>query len=67
MSEVFWKLLSLPAAVGVGRMADNEKAVLVSFVRPLTDDELRKLHDVLRALSNAAPPSASGGQRHEHG
>lgn len=37
-----------PAAQGVGRMADNDKAILVSFSRPLTDDELRRFHDFIR-------------------
>lgn len=31
---------------GVTRMADNDKAVLVSFSRRLTDDELRFFHEV---------------------
>ena len=31
---------------GAGRMADNEKAVLVVFSRRLTDDELRFFHEV---------------------
>jgi hypothetical protein len=37
----------LPRACGVSRMADNDKAVLISFERPLTDDELRQFHDAL--------------------
>jgi hypothetical protein len=37
-------------ARGVGRMFDNEKAVLVMFDRKLTDDELRSLHDQIRIL-----------------
>lgn len=39
----------LPGACGVSRMWDNEKAVLVSFERKPTDDELRALHDLLAA------------------
>lgn len=35
-------------ALGVGRMADNTKAILVSFNRAPTDDELRGLHELLR-------------------
>jgi hypothetical protein len=31
---------------GVGRDADNDKAVAVYFSRPLTDDELRFFHEV---------------------
>jgi hypothetical protein len=32
---------------GVSRVADNDQAVLVSFRRRLTDDELRDFHDAL--------------------
>ena len=31
---------------GVSRMGDNDKAILVSFSRPLTDAELRFFHEV---------------------
>lgn len=31
---------------GVSRMADNDKAILVYFSRPLTDPELRFFHEV---------------------
>jgi hypothetical protein len=37
-------------ARGVGRMFDNEKAILVIFDRKLTDDELRSLHEQIRIL-----------------
>lgn len=37
-----------PRATGVSRMVDNSKALLVSFVREPTDDELRALHERLR-------------------
>jgi hypothetical protein len=33
---------------GVSRLADNDKAVLISFSEPLTDDQLRHLHEYLR-------------------
>lgn len=39
-----------PPIQGVGRMFDNEKAVLVMFRRKLTDDELRALHEFLRGF-----------------
>lgn len=39
---------------GVSRMFDNDKAILVSFSRPLTDDELRHLHDYLRQFTGSA-------------
>jgi hypothetical protein len=34
-------------AVGVARMQDNDRAVLVCFDRKPTDDELRDVHDTL--------------------
>jgi hypothetical protein len=46
----------LPNALGVGRLRDNDKALLVHFARPLTDDELRLLHDL---LARRAPPPAT--------
>jgi len=33
---------------GVGRMGDNSKALLVSFNRTPTDEELRTIHDKLK-------------------
>jgi len=33
---------------GVSRMADNDKAILLSFNRAISDDELRALHEYLR-------------------
>lgn len=44
-----------PAAMGVGRDAENTKAVSVYFERELRDDELRALHDLL-----AMPAFVSG-------
>lgn len=34
----------IPAAVSVSRMADNEKAILISFKVMITDTQLRRLH-----------------------
>lgn len=45
-------------AFGVSRMADNERAVLVSFDRAPTDDELGDIHEALRAVEPAAPTRA---------
>lgn len=42
-------LLTVP---GVSRMADNDKAILVSFSRRLDDEELRFFHEVCQ---KAAP------------
>ena len=39
---------NLPKCWGVSRMAENEKAILVSFERSLTDNELRLLDDLLK-------------------
>lgn len=44
-----------PAAMGIGRDAENPKAVSVYFQRELRDDELRALHDLL-----AMPAFVSG-------
>lgn len=38
------KKIVVPKARGVGRDAENDKAAVVYFDRPLTDDELRALH-----------------------
>ena len=38
----------LPKAMGVSRMSDNVQAILVSFTKPLTDDEMRDFHDYVR-------------------
>ena len=35
-------------SLGVGRMGDNDRAALVMLTKPLTDDQLRSLHDYLR-------------------
>lgn len=40
-----------PRVLGVGRMGDNPRAVLVSLERAPTDDELRALHDYLRGFA----------------
>lgn len=40
-----------PRALGVSRLADNANALLVSFERELSDDELRDLHDQLAGRS----------------
>ena len=37
-----------PKVNGVSRMFDNERAILVSLSRAVTDDELRALHEFLR-------------------
>lgn len=37
---------------GISRVADNDRAVLVIFSRPLTDDELRFFHE---ACQRSAP------------
>lgn len=37
----------VPKARGVGRVADNDKAIIVYFDRPLTDDEMRALSVII--------------------
>lgn len=37
-----------PSVVGVGRVEDSTTSMLVSFSRPLTDDEMRDLHEYLK-------------------
>jgi len=34
---------------GVGRVGDNEKAICLYFNRRLTDDEMRAVHEMVRA------------------
>ena len=46
-----------PRCRGVARMADNDRAILLSFDRPISDDELRALHDSLRHRLPAPPAS----------
>lgn len=38
----------LPKCWGISRVGDNEKAILVSFDRRLTDNELRYLDELLK-------------------
>ncbi len=44
----------LPDAKGISRMADNDKAILISFAAPLTDDQMRDLHERLHKWSCGA-------------
>lgn len=37
-----------PKAMGVSRMSDNDRAILVSFTKSLSDDEMRDFHDYIR-------------------
>jgi hypothetical protein len=50
-----------PRALGVSRVADNPKAVLVSLARPPIDYELRALHDRPRDKTAAPEPSPAPG------
>lgn len=43
---------------GVGRVADEPRALLVLLNERPTDDELREIHEHLRELSRPAPPAA---------
>lgn len=42
--------MSFPKVSGVSRVADNDKAIEVIFRRPLTDDEMRVLHEEIKLL-----------------
>ena len=53
-----------PRCRGVARMADNDRAILLSFDRPISDDELRALHDSLRHRL-PAPPASEAGHRED--
>lgn len=37
-----------PKAQGISRMGDNDRAMLIHFSKPLTDDEMRDFHDYAR-------------------
>lgn len=39
-----------PRLHGVGRVADNEQALLVIFDRKLSDGELRRFHEAIRLV-----------------
>lgn len=47
-----------PRLWGVSRVADNEQAVLLSFDRRPTDDELRDIHERLRSAAEPTAESA---------
>lgn len=44
---------------GVGRDKDNLCSLIVCFSRPVTDDEMRYLHDVLQRAAACMPKPAS--------
>ncbi len=44
----FEMAIAHPPARGIGRVADNDRAIVLYFDRPLTDDEMRIVHDRLR-------------------
>jgi len=37
-----------PKAQGISRMSDNDRAILISFDKRLTDDEFRDFHEYVR-------------------
>lgn len=53
--------MSKPTVIGVSRMFDNKRAALICFDREPTDDELRDMHETLRAerFGQAEPVAAS--------
>ena len=48
--------------VGVGRMFDNDKALLLMFGRKPTDDELRIIHDRIGKIWQHGGPCPSCGR-----
>ncbi len=44
---------SIPMILGVGRVADNARAILIGTSVELTDDELSDLHEYLRGWKPA--------------
>jgi hypothetical protein len=44
--------MSFPQIVGISRVADNEKVLLLSLAVKPTDDDMRKIQDILRELLN---------------
>jgi hypothetical protein len=57
MSEVV-KLKSEPLRCpGLGRDAENPKALIAIFNRPVSDDEMRYLHEVLERAAACNPAS----------
>lgn len=43
---------------GCGRDAENEKALVFSFSRKVTDDEMRFLHECLQRAVHIAPEAS---------
>ena len=37
-----------PKAMGVSRVADNDRAILISFTKRLSDDDMRDFHEYVR-------------------
>ena len=51
--RMHWQLSPNPPGLkarGIGRVAGNPQAIMLYFDRPLTDDEMRALHDTSRVL-----------------
>lgn len=44
-----------PKLLGVGRDAENERALVLYFSAPLSDDAMRAIHDYLRGWKAGAP------------
>ena len=45
----YWKREHL-RVIGVSRDAENEKSLILSLSRPADDDDLRRIHEHLKAL-----------------
>jgi len=51
----------LPQPVGISRMADNDRSLLVSFRGVPTDDAMRAVHELLKGFAPAPESTAAGG------
>lgn len=60
------KLVVLPKALGVSRLDDNDNAMLVSFPRKLTNQEMAYLHDVLAHRARIVTPNLINESRDTH-
>ncbi len=47
---------------GVGRDKDNERSLVFYFDRPVTDDEMRFLHEMMQRAARSAPATPPGFQ-----
>lgn len=54
-------------AIGVGRMFDNDRALLVIFDKKSTDDQLRAVHERIGTMWEHGDPCPSCGRHFKDG